>query len=87
LTSVFERRFSARLALPVGLIAICLSWSGAGLAQSKLVDPNAVAPEYRELAEKRRAEQIKLFKCKQKADEAKVSRRDRVAYINECLDQ
>ena len=53
----------------------------------KLVDPNAVAPEYRAAAEKRRAEQIKLFQCSKKADEAKVLRRDRAGYINECLDK
>jgi len=53
----------------------------------KLVDPNSVAPEYRDAAEKRRAEQVKLFQCSKKADEAKVLRRDRTAFINECLDK
>ena len=57
----------------------------AGLAQ-KLVDPNKVAPEYREAAEKRRAEQIKAMECSSKADEAKVLRRDRAAQIQHCLD-
>jgi hypothetical protein len=33
----------------------------------KLVDPSTVAPEYREAAEKRRAEQIKLIGCTHKA--------------------
>ena len=36
-----------------------------------LVDPNSVAPEFREAAEKRRAEQIKLRECTKKADQAK----------------
>jgi hypothetical protein len=53
----------------------------------KLVDPNAVAPEYREAAEKRRAEQIKQRECASKADAAKVPPRDRIAYINACLAQ
>ena len=43
----------------------------------KFVDPNAVAPEYREAAGKRRAEQIKQRECAHKADEAKVIPRDR----------
>jgi hypothetical protein len=55
-----------------------------GFAQ-KLVDPNAVAPEYREAAEKRRAEQIKQRQCAKKADEAKVLPRDRAAHITGCM--
>jgi hypothetical protein len=51
----------------------------------KLVDPNAVAPEYREAAEKRRAEQIRQRECAQKAEEAKVLPRDRTAHITQCL--
>jgi hypothetical protein len=61
---------------------------GAGVSfAEKLVDPNTVAPEYRAVAEKRRAEQIKLFECSKKADQTKVLRRDRAAYISECLDK
>ena len=56
-----------------------------GFAQ-KLVDPNGVAPEYREAAEKRRAEQLKIRQCNHKADEAKVLPRDRTAHINQCLE-
>ena len=51
----------------------------------KIVDPNAVAPEYREAAEKRRAEQIKQRECAHKADEAKVIPRDRTAFLINCL--
>ncbi|MFZ0766171.1 hypothetical protein [Bradyrhizobium sp.] len=72
--------------LQLGLVLISAAWSGASMAE-KLVDPNTVAPEYRAAAEKRRAEQMKLFQCSKKADEAKVTRRDRGAYINECLDK
>jgi hypothetical protein len=78
-----RRRF---VGVALGLIAAVTPWSAAS-ALEKLVDPNLVAPEYRAAAEKRRAEQVKLFECSKKADEAKVSRRDRVAYINDCLDK
>lgn len=80
------RRLFAGFVLQLGIVLICASWSDAPAAQ-KLVDPNSVAPEYRDAAEKRRAEQIKQLECTAKADQAKVSRRDRVAYINQCLDK
>jgi hypothetical protein len=51
----------------------------------KLVDPNTVAPEYREAAEKRRAEQIQQRECIQKAEQAKVLPRDRASHITHCL--
>jgi hypothetical protein len=53
----------------------------------KLVDPDKVAPEYREAAVKRRAEQIKMLECDRKANGAKVLPRDRAAFIEICLDQ
>jgi hypothetical protein len=65
---------------------VCTAWCGASLAQ-KLVDPNSVAPEYREAAEKRRAEQLRLLACSKKADEAKVARRDRAEYVSQCIDK
>jgi hypothetical protein len=76
----------AGFALQLGMVLIFASWFGASAAQ-KLVDPNSVAPEYRAVAEKRRAEQIKLLERSKKADEAKVPRRDRAARISECLDK
>jgi hypothetical protein len=72
--------------LLLGAILIFAAWFGASAAQ-KLVDPNSVAPEYRAVAEKRRAEQIKLLECIKKADDAKVPRRDRAAHISACLDK
>lgn len=51
-----------------------------------LVDPNKVAPEYREAAEKRRAEQIRQRECAMKADLEKVLPRDRTLYLNHCLE-
>ena len=53
----------------------------------KLVDPATVAPEYREAALKRRAEQIRQRDCAQKADADKVLPRDRTAYLIRCLDE
>lgn len=51
-----------------------------------LVDPSKVAPEYRDAAEKRRAEQIRQRECAMKADLAKVLPRDRTDFLNHCLD-
>jgi hypothetical protein len=80
------RALPARLTLYSGVILIVALWFGAGFAE-KLVDPNTVAPEYRAVAEKRRAEQVKLLQCNRKADEAKVLRRDRAAFVGDCLDK
>ena len=55
-----------------------------GFAQ-KLVDPNAVAPEYREAAEKRRAEQIRQNDCARKAEAEKVMPRERTSFLLQCL--
>ena len=52
----------------------------------KLVDPKTVAPEFREAAEKRRAEQIKQLECRHKIEAAKVLPRDQAAAITRCID-
>jgi hypothetical protein len=67
------------------IVAVAIVFAKPGLAQ-KLVDPNSVAPEFREAAEKRRAEQVKMVECRHKADEAKVLPRDRAEHINHCLE-
>jgi hypothetical protein len=67
------------------VVLIAASVSCAPAFAQKLVDPNAVAPEYREAAEKRRAEQIRQRECAHKAEEAKVLPRDRTAHITQCL--
>ena len=66
-------------------IAGCLLSPQPGFAQ-RLVDPSAVAPEYREAAEKRRAEQIRQRDCASKADVEKIMPRDRTAFLNRCLE-
>jgi hypothetical protein len=83
---VLLRGLSAGFVLQLGIVLMSAAWPGTAMAQ-KLVDPNVVAPEYRAAAEKRRAEQIRLYECSKRADIAKVLRRDRVAFINECLDK
>lgn len=69
------------------IIAAALALLATAPARSQaLVDPSKVAPEYREAAEKRRAEQIRQRECALKADLEKVLPRDRTAYLNHCLD-
>ena len=79
------RRLLIGCVLQLGLIPAFAPWSEADA--QRLVDPNKVAPEYREAAEKRRAEQLALYQCSKKADDAKVLRRDRVTFINACLEK
>ncbi len=67
------------------LIAVALVATAPARSQA-LVDPTKVAPEYREAAEKRRAEQIRQRECALKADLDKVLPRDRTVYLNQCLD-
>ncbi len=52
----------------------------------RLVDPANVAPEFREAAEKRRAEQIRQRDCAQKADAEKIIPRERTAFLIHCLE-
>lgn len=68
------------------IIAAAIALLAAAPARSQgLVDPSKVAPEYREAAEKRRAEQIRQRECALKADLDKVLPRDRTDYLNHCL--
>jgi len=52
----------------------------------KIVDPANVAPEFREAAEKRRAEQIRQRDCALKADAEKIIPRERTAFLIHCLE-
>ena len=67
------------------LVVISLFAAPAARAQT-LVDPAKVAPEYREAAEKRRAEQLSQRECARRADADKILPRDRTAYLNQCLE-
>jgi len=68
------------------IVAIALLATAPARSQA-LVDPTKVAPEYREAAEKRRAEQLRQRECAHKADADKVVPRDRTAYLIRCLDE
>ena len=70
----------------IGLALIAFALATPALAQG-LVDPSKVAPEYREAAEKRRAEQIRQRDCAKKAEVAKVLPRERTAFLLHCLDE
>lgn len=69
----------------IAVAAVALLSTPTARSQA-LVDPSKVAPEYREAAEKRRAEQIRQRECAQKADLAKVLPRDRTDFLIHCLD-
>ena len=80
------RSMGRSVAIAVSLTVSLVIFQQASFAQ-KLVDPDKVAPEYREAAVKRRAEQIKISECNRKAEQAKVLPRDRAAHVQHCLDQ
>jgi hypothetical protein len=71
---------------PLVVMLALVLWLPAAFAE-KMVNPDMVAPEYREAAQKRRDEQIKLFACNKKADQAKVVRRDRATFVGKCLEE
>jgi hypothetical protein len=70
----------------IGFALISFALASPALAQG-LVDPSKVAPEYREAAEKRRAEQIRQRDCAKKAEQAKVMPRDRTPFLLHCLEE
>ena len=70
----------------IGFALVTLALASPALAQG-LVDPSKVAPEFREAAEKRRAEQIRQRDCGKKAEAAKVMPRERTAFLLHCLDE
>jgi hypothetical protein len=81
LTVINFRR--ARMIVRTVLISLYLTIPAQA---QKLVDPSKVAPEFREAAEKRRAEQIKQRDCARKADSEKVILRERADFIIRCLE-
>ena len=72
-----------RVIIVLSLVSL---FAASAVQAQKLVDPAGVAPEYREAAEKRRAEQLRQRECSRKADAEKVLPRDRTAYLNRCLE-
>jgi hypothetical protein len=69
----------------IALLAATLS--GAVSLADKLVDPSKVSPEFREAAEKRRAEQLKIIRCNNSLKLANIPARDQVKFLSECIDK
>lgn len=78
-------RHRVTLLFLIGLTAAAIS--GTPARADKIVDPKTVAPEYREAAEKRQAEQLKLIECNNAAKVAKIQRRDMPQFVAECFDK
>jgi hypothetical protein len=68
----------------VQVTLLAFVWATPSFAE-KLVDPSTVAPQYREAAEKRRAEQIKQRDCAKEAEIQKVMPRERTTFLLQCL--
>jgi hypothetical protein len=66
-------------------VVLSLILTAPALAE-RLVDPATVAPEYKEAAEQRRAEQMKQHECVRRADQEKVMPRERTAFLLQCLE-
>lgn len=76
------------LFLGLALTAVAAEdFGGTPARANKIVDPQTVAPEFREAAEKRRAEQVKLIECNNAAKVAKIPRRDLAQYVADCFDK
>jgi hypothetical protein len=71
---------------PIKFIFLACVMGAPSFAQ-KLVDPATVAPEFREAAERRRAEQLKQQDCARKANEAKVMARERTSFLLKCMEE
>jgi len=75
------------LFLVAALTTLVSAISGAPARAEKVVDPSTVAPEFREAAEKRRAEQVKLIECNNAAKIAKIQKRELPQFVAECFDK
>ncbi len=74
----------------VTLLFLVATWTALAVAPAraeKIVDPSTVAPEFREAAEKRRAEQVKLIECNNAAKVAKIQKRELPQFVAECFDK
>jgi hypothetical protein len=61
--------------------------SSSAVHAQKVVDPSTVAPEFREAAEKRRAEQLKQILCNKAARDQKIAPRDVLKFVTDCFDK
>ncbi len=78
LQNLLQMTIIALLATPI---------SGAVSFADKLVDPSKVAPEFREAAEKRRAEQIRIINCNNAAKIANIPARDSLKFMQDCVER
>ncbi len=69
------------------IILSTLLCGGTFAHAQKIVDPSKVAPEFREAAEKRRAEQLKQIACNKAADEQKIAPREKLKFVADCFDK
>lgn len=68
-------------------VLLTAALGGAPAMADKIVDPKTVAPEFREAAEKRHAEQIKLIECNNAAKVAKIQKRELAQFVAACFDK
>jgi hypothetical protein len=66
------------------VLLIVALWPDAGFAE-KPVDPDGVAPEFREVTGKPRAERFRRFERVKKPDQAGLSRPDRVGFLDRWM--
>jgi hypothetical protein len=78
-----SKAFQMKYVLSAAVLSIAIALPASA---QRLVDPAKLAPEFREAAVKRRAEQIRQRECARKANLAKVNLRDRTAFIIHCLE-
>ncbi|HEX7791053.1 MAG TPA: hypothetical protein VF467_11075 [Afipia sp.] len=76
------------LFLVAPLVALGMTgFTGTPARADKMVDPRTVAPEFREAAERRHAEQLRLIECNTAARAAKIQPRDLAKYVGDCFDK
>jgi hypothetical protein len=71
----------------VAIALLAMTLSGVVSLADKLVDPSKVAPEFREAAEKRRAEQLKIINCNNAVKIANIPARDQLKFMSDCIDK
>lgn len=78
----------SRSPLDLAAIALVAAFMICPAARAQnIVDPSKVAPEFREAAEKRRAEQLKLIACTKAAQDAKIQPREIAKHVVDCFDK
>jgi hypothetical protein len=71
---------------PVVLACVISLCPSALFALDNLIDPSKVAPQYRDVAEKRQSELTRQKACQAKAEKEKIVKRDLSSYVVQCMD-